>query len=74
MKQQDPSQVRRLRLELGMTQEELAEKLMVSNVTVCRWETHRTRPHRAFLAAIQKLRDVFPGDNDVSTTDKRQDA
>lgn len=44
-----------IRRELGMTQEELGEKLELSPRTLRRWEAGRTRPHRIYLKRIQQL-------------------
>ena len=39
-----PGKVRRLRQSLGLSQQELADKLGVARVTVGRWERGRQRP------------------------------
>jgi transcriptional regulator with XRE-family HTH domain len=38
--------LRRLRLEKGLEQKELAQRLQVSKVTVCNWEKDRKKPSR----------------------------
>jgi type I restriction enzyme M protein len=50
-----PGLVRAIRSELTLTQEQLAERLGVSVATVNRWESGRTKPQRAALAAIRVL-------------------
>ncbi|MDI9538601.1 MAG: helix-turn-helix domain-containing protein [Bacteroidota bacterium] len=47
-----------LRKESGMTQEQLAEKLNVSNRTISRWENARTMPDFDFLIELAKIYDV----------------
>ena len=41
-----------------MTQEQLAEKLNVSNRTISRWENARTMPDFDFLIELAKIYDV----------------
>jgi type I restriction enzyme M protein len=50
-----PGLLRAIRSELGLTQEQLAERLGVSFATVNRWEGGGTKPQRAALAAIHML-------------------
>lgn len=50
-----PRLLRAIRTELGLTQEQLAERLGVSFATVNRWENGGTKPQRAGLAAIRAL-------------------
>lgn len=45
--------IRKVRERLGMTQEEFARALRVSQSTVQNWESGRTRPHRGTLARIE---------------------
>lgn len=44
--------IRELRVRSGMTQDELAERLHVTRQAVSRWETGKTVPDTALLAAI----------------------
>lgn len=55
MQWSDPSNVRRIRAGLGLTQEELADRLGVSYATVNRWESGRSRPQRVHEEALQTL-------------------
>ncbi len=50
-----PSVLRRLRAELELTQQQLADELGVSFATVNRWESGGTRPQHAAMAAIAAL-------------------
>lgn len=45
--------IRKVRERLGMTQEEFARALHVSQSTVQNWESGRTQPHRGTLARIE---------------------
>ena len=47
------SAIRKVRERLGMTQEEFAQALQVSQSTVQNWESGRTRPHRGTIARIE---------------------
>jgi len=46
---------KKLRTELGMTQQELAVALGVSLSTVANWETGRVKPSRLALARLEEL-------------------
>ncbi len=48
--------VRRLRGRLGLTQDQFAERLGVSTITVHRWETGQSRPRRLALEKLAQLR------------------
>ena len=50
--------LRDLRKEKGVTQEELAEKMMVSNRTVSRWETGSNLPDIEILIELSDYYDV----------------
>ncbi len=50
--------LRDLRKEKGITQEELAEKMMVSNRTVSRWETGSNLPDIEILIELSDYYDV----------------
>ena len=59
--------LRDLRKEKGVTQEELAEKMMVSNRTVSRWETGSNLPDIEILIELSDyydvdLREILDGD------------
>jgi transcriptional regulator with XRE-family HTH domain len=47
--------IRKARERLGMTQEEFARVLHVSQSSVQNWESGRTQPHRGTLARIEAL-------------------
>lgn len=47
--------IRQRRLELGLTQLELAEKLGVSEATVVNWETNRGMPNRSHRLGILRF-------------------
>ena len=47
--------VRRLRSRLGLTQEQFAERLGVSTITVHRWESGQSRPRRLALEKLAQL-------------------
>jgi DNA-binding XRE family transcriptional regulator len=48
-------QIKKLRLELGLSQKEMAKQVGVSRVTITRWETGRFRPHHLCLRQIREL-------------------
>ncbi|MCY3931985.1 MAG: helicase-related protein [Acidobacteria bacterium] len=48
--------VRRLRGRLGLTQEQFAERLGVSTITVHRWESGQSHPRRLALEKLAQLR------------------
>jgi type I restriction enzyme M protein len=50
-----PSKLRAIRDKLGLTQEQLGDRLGVSFATVNRWEGGQTKPQKAALAAIDAL-------------------
>ena len=47
-----------LRIKNGFTQEELAEKVMVTRQAVSRWETGETTPNTETLKLLSKLYNV----------------
>ena len=50
--------IKKARKNAGLTQEQLAEKLFVSRVTVSKWETGRGYPNLDSLKLISKLFSV----------------
>lgn len=42
------------RLELGLDQKDLAQRLGVGQPTLCEWERGKFRPHRTRIAVIAK--------------------
>ena len=49
--------VRRLRTSMGLTQEQFAERLHVTALTVLRWESGQSSPRRLALARLQELEE-----------------
>ena len=49
------TRIKELRLESGLTQKQLAEKLNTTNSAVCDWEKGRTQPDLQTLANIASL-------------------
>jgi superfamily II DNA or RNA helicase/DNA-binding XRE family transcriptional regulator len=47
--------IRRLRLQLGMTQLQLGERIGVTLVTISRWETSQVRPNKLAMKALAAL-------------------
>lgn len=50
-----PERIKKLREGLRLTQEEMAEKLGITRVTVARWETGAARPKGLYLRALTDL-------------------
>ena len=50
--------LKRLREKRGLTQEQLAEKVMVTRQAVSRWETGETQPNTDTLKLLSRLLDV----------------
>ena len=50
--------IKRLREERGLTQEQLAERVMVTRQAVSRWETGETQPNTDTLKPLSKARGV----------------
>lgn len=55
------------RTQLGLTQEELAKKLLVNWRTVLRWERAGIKPHRRM---VWKMRELLKG-HDIGLTPER---
>jgi len=51
-----PKEIKRLREDLGLTQERLARELDISFSTVNRWENGKSCPKGLFLKALKELR------------------
>ncbi len=56
-----PSQVKRERKRLGLTQKGLAVKIDTTETTVARWERGESTPLPVFEKAILTMLSVFPG-------------
>ena len=50
--------IKELRIESGITQKELAEKLNLTNSTICDWEKGRSEPDLQTLTQIAAVFDV----------------
>lgn len=50
--------VKYLRKEAGITQKELAQKLQLTNSTICDWEKERSEPNLEQLRALSLLFEV----------------
>ncbi len=59
----------RLRLELGLTQEQMAEEIGVRQQTVSEWETGAYAPRGASLTVLALLADRLGVSYDASETD-----
>jgi transcriptional regulator with XRE-family HTH domain len=44
--------LRKRRLDLGLLQREVAQKLQVNQMTICNWEINRTSPQLRFIPRI----------------------
>ena len=51
----DRKTIKELRVKLGLTQEQLAQKLGVTFVTVNRWENGKTKPSALAIKALKDL-------------------
>ncbi len=58
-------QIRQLRLELGLTQEQFAARLGVSFPTVNRWENQKAKPSPLAFQKLQKLILTFKRKNQL---------
>ena len=54
-----PKNIKRLRQQNGLTQEQLAEKLFVTRQTVSLWETSKTQPD---IQTLERIAEVFQVD------------
>ncbi|HOI74479.1 MAG TPA: helicase-related protein [Syntrophales bacterium] len=61
-----PEQIKKIRAQLGLTQQALAGHLGVSFATVNRWENGQTRPSQLSWKRIQELEISFRGDKDAT--------
>ena len=51
-----PKQIVKLRKDLGLTQQQLADMIGAQQPTVARWETGKNQPRGANLKALRKLK------------------
>ena len=54
------SNLKRLRLEKNMTQQQLADKIMISTANICRWEKGDSYPQIIWVYIIAKALEVNP--------------
>ena len=52
-----PPDIRRLRMGIGLTQQQFAERLHVTPLTVLRWESGRSSPRPLALARLRELEE-----------------
>jgi superfamily II DNA or RNA helicase len=64
-------QIKKLRADLGLTQQALAEKLGVSFATVNRWENGQTRPSQLSWSQLRQLEIILA--EDVSPESKKSE-
>jgi repressor LexA len=50
-----PNRIKRLRKNLGLTQQALADKIGAQQATVARWETGQNQPRGANLKALLEI-------------------
>lgn len=55
MKMPSGTEIKQLREDLGMSREDLAQKLGVSYFSIARWESGKTKPSRLALRALEDL-------------------
>ena len=53
-----PNPIKEARISKGLRQKELAERLGVSSVAVCRWEQGKTFPNAKRLKTVAKVLDT----------------
>lgn len=54
--------LRRIRQEKGMTQQELADRILICNQSISKWETGTVSPQVKWLYAIADVLEVNPKD------------
>lgn len=50
-----PEEIRALRERLGLTQQQMADKIGTTNTTISRWELGTARPRGLYLREIKRL-------------------
>lgn len=53
----DKIDVRKIRADLGLTQQEFSSKIPVSIITISKWENGWTRPSKMAVIRMTQLRD-----------------
>ena len=56
--------IKDLRTALGLSQTDFGHKLDVSFMTVHRWETGKSKPHKSFLNKMKRFKVPEGGDRD----------
>lgn len=54
-----PERVRHLRRTLGISQQQLADRMGVTNITVHRWENGKASPNPMATILIEKMEGTF---------------
>ena len=67
-----PQQIKRLRVDLGLTQEALAEKLGVSFATVNRWENGQTKPSKLSWTQLRQLESTNADEASPESKSKKE--
>lgn len=49
------AQIRELRESLELSQEMFGQRIGVSFITVHRWETQKSKPHRSFMKKMERI-------------------
>ena len=63
--------LRKRRLDLGLLQKDLAEKLRVDEMTICNWETNRTSPQLHLIPKVIAFLGYDPHDTQLSSLGER---
>jgi len=63
--------LRKRRLDLGLLQRDVAERLEVNQMTICNWETNRTSPQLRFIPRIIAFLGYDPCDTPPQALGKR---
>lgn len=54
----NPEDIKSIRLSLGVTQEKFAHLLGTTVVSVCRWESGKTKPSRLYIKELKELKNA----------------
>jgi transcriptional regulator with XRE-family HTH domain len=63
--------LRKQRIDLGLLQRDVAEKLQVNQMTICNWETNRTSPQLRLIPEIVAFLGYDPHDTPPQALGKR---
>ncbi|MGE5494582.1 MAG: helix-turn-helix transcriptional regulator [Burkholderiales bacterium] len=50
--------IKKRRVEMGLTQEQLAKRLKIHRTTVVKWETNKSTPKTRMLPELSKVLDI----------------